>query len=115
MNNFTKSLTTLLVTGGTIFGGATATLAGGYYTYGHSKTSDCSNCYDVHLPASSSHVNLTVPGAKGYTKSTTTTGKRVVVLEDVYHWDVIVKPKGVTSKVVDVQSSGTTAPCTLCK
>ena len=84
------------------------------YTYKSSYSSSCSGTCNLNLPASHNHIKLVTPGASGTVRKASTTSTRTVTIEDTYDFDIIVKPTGVTSRVVNVESSGVSVPCTEC-
>jgi hypothetical protein len=110
-----KLITGIAVSGATLVAMSPASLAGGYddsHYKSYSTANTCSNCNDVTLPATSSNIHVAVPGATGTVKHATTKGTRTVVIEDTYEWQIVTKPVGVKSKVVEVKNSGTSVPCT---
>ena len=110
--NFTKIGLTLSVTAGTLFTLTPEALAGSMYKSSYS--SSCSRTCNLNLPASHNNIKLVTPGTSGTIRKTSTTSTRTVTIEDTYDFDIIVKPTGVTSRVINVESSGVSLPCTEC-
>ena len=88
--------------------------AGSIYKSSYSSSSSgCYNC-SLDLPASHQKVKLVAPGTQGTIRKASTTSTRTVTIEDTYDFDIIVRPTGVSSKVINVDSTGVTLPCTEC-
>jgi hypothetical protein len=108
MNLLIKSVASTIAVAGTVFFGAGTALAS---DHGYNQESSCGDCNNVTLPASSTDLNVATPGAEGSVRTTTTESERLIKVIDTYHWKILVQPTGVSSEVVDVESSGVKTPC----